>query len=87
MVKPQFEVGRGRVGKGGVVRDPALRRSAVVDVAACGASLGCSVMGFAASRAAGAGGQPRDVRLAGRGLAPAGALSDVRGRGVEEAGA
>ena len=49
MVKPQFEVGRGHVGKGGVVRDPALRRSAVADVAACGASLGCSVMGFAPS--------------------------------------
>jgi 23S rRNA (cytidine1920-2'-O)/16S rRNA (cytidine1409-2'-O)-methyltransferase len=26
LVKPQFEVGRGRVGKGGVVRDPALHR-------------------------------------------------------------
>ena len=33
MVKPQFEVGRERVGKGGVVRDPALRREAVRDVA------------------------------------------------------
>jgi 23S rRNA (cytidine1920-2'-O)/16S rRNA (cytidine1409-2'-O)-methyltransferase len=49
MVKPQFEVGRSRVGKGGVVRDPALRRSAVASVASCGASLGCSVMGFAPS--------------------------------------
>jgi 23S rRNA (cytidine1920-2'-O)/16S rRNA (cytidine1409-2'-O)-methyltransferase len=49
MVKPQFEVGRGHVGKGGVVRDPALRLSAVAEVAACGASLGCSVMGFAPS--------------------------------------
>ena len=29
MVKPQFEVGRGRVGKGGVVHEPALRREAV----------------------------------------------------------
>jgi len=26
LIKPQFEVGKGRVGKGGVVRDPALRR-------------------------------------------------------------
>jgi 23S rRNA (cytidine1920-2'-O)/16S rRNA (cytidine1409-2'-O)-methyltransferase len=49
MVKPQFEVGRDRVGKGGVVRDPALRREAVASVAACGAELGCSVMGFAPS--------------------------------------
>ena len=29
MVKPQFEVGKDRVGKGGVVRDPALRAEAV----------------------------------------------------------
>jgi len=49
MVKPQFEVGRTRVGKGGVVRDPALRREAIADVAACGAGLGCTVMGFAPS--------------------------------------
>ena len=33
MVKPQFEVGRERVGAGGVVRDPALRAEAVLDVA------------------------------------------------------
>jgi 23S rRNA (cytidine1920-2'-O)/16S rRNA (cytidine1409-2'-O)-methyltransferase len=33
MVKPQFEVGRDRVGKGGVVRDPALRTDAVASVA------------------------------------------------------
>lgn len=33
MVKPQFEVGKNRVGKGGVVRDPGLRAEAVVAVA------------------------------------------------------
>jgi 23S rRNA (cytidine1920-2'-O)/16S rRNA (cytidine1409-2'-O)-methyltransferase len=49
MVKPQFEVGRERVGKGGVVRDPALRRDAVRGVAECGVALGCSVHGFAPS--------------------------------------
>jgi len=49
MAKPQFEVGRAGVGKGGVVRDPALRRSAVAGVAECGRSLGCSVLGFASS--------------------------------------
>ena len=31
MVKPQFEVGKDRVGKGGVVRDLALRAEAVTD--------------------------------------------------------
>ncbi len=33
MVKPQFEVGKDRVGKGGVVRDPELRAEVVLDVA------------------------------------------------------
>ena len=36
MVKPQFEVGKERVGKGGVVRDPALRAEAVRTVVADG---------------------------------------------------
>jgi 23S rRNA (cytidine1920-2'-O)/16S rRNA (cytidine1409-2'-O)-methyltransferase len=49
MVKPQFEVGRARVGKGGVVRDPADRRSALVSVAESAVALGCAVMGFASS--------------------------------------
>jgi 23S rRNA (cytidine1920-2'-O)/16S rRNA (cytidine1409-2'-O)-methyltransferase len=40
MVKPQFEVGRERVGKGGVVRDPALRAEAVATVAEAAARLG-----------------------------------------------
>jgi 23S rRNA (cytidine1920-2'-O)/16S rRNA (cytidine1409-2'-O)-methyltransferase len=49
MVKPQFEVGRERLGKGGVVRDPALRREAIASVAACATSLGAALMGFAPS--------------------------------------
>ena len=40
MVKPQFEVGKDRVGKGGVVRDPDLRALAVGAVAAAGARRG-----------------------------------------------
>lgn len=40
MVKPQFEVGKDRVGKGGVVRDPDLRAEAVLDVAAAAAARG-----------------------------------------------
>jgi 23S rRNA (cytidine1920-2'-O)/16S rRNA (cytidine1409-2'-O)-methyltransferase len=49
MVKPQFEVGRERVGKGGVVREAADRRAAVVEVAAAARALGASVLGFAPS--------------------------------------
>jgi 23S rRNA (cytidine1920-2'-O)/16S rRNA (cytidine1409-2'-O)-methyltransferase len=48
MVKPQFEVGRERLGKGGVVRDVALRREAVATVARA-AGAGASVLGFAPS--------------------------------------
>ncbi|MCW2796978.1 TlyA family RNA methyltransferase [Nocardioides sp.] len=40
MVKPQFEVGRERVGRGGVVRDPELRAEAVVAVADAAATRG-----------------------------------------------
>jgi 23S rRNA (cytidine1920-2'-O)/16S rRNA (cytidine1409-2'-O)-methyltransferase len=43
LVKPQFEVGRGQVGKGGVVRDPGLQQEAVQRVAAAAASLGLGV--------------------------------------------
>lgn len=49
MVKPQFEVGKERVGPGGVVRDPALWAEAVTDVAACGAQLGFGVAGVTRS--------------------------------------
>jgi 23S rRNA (cytidine1920-2'-O)/16S rRNA (cytidine1409-2'-O)-methyltransferase len=40
LVKPQFEAGRDDVGKGGVVRDPAVRAGAVRDVAAAAGALG-----------------------------------------------
>jgi 23S rRNA (cytidine1920-2'-O)/16S rRNA (cytidine1409-2'-O)-methyltransferase len=49
MVKPQFEVGKERVGAGGVVRDPALRAEAVLDVAAVASGLGLGVAGVTAS--------------------------------------
>jgi 23S rRNA (cytidine1920-2'-O)/16S rRNA (cytidine1409-2'-O)-methyltransferase len=49
MVKPQFEVGKGKVGTGGVVRDPALRLSAVSSVAGAAAELGLGVVGVTAS--------------------------------------
>jgi 23S rRNA (cytidine1920-2'-O)/16S rRNA (cytidine1409-2'-O)-methyltransferase len=49
MVKPQFEVGREKLGAGGVVRDPALRRAAVLDVAESAYDVGLGTMGIAAS--------------------------------------
>lgn len=49
MVKPQFEVGKDRVGSGGVVRDPELRATAVADVADEAAALGLTTRGVVAS--------------------------------------
>ncbi|AOX05643.1 16S/23S rRNA (cytidine-2'-O)-methyltransferase [Corynebacterium sp. NML98-0116] len=49
MVKPQFEVGKDRVGHGGVVRSAELRREAVVDVALFAQSLGLEVKSMVAS--------------------------------------
>jgi len=43
LVKPQFEVGKGRVGKGGVVRDPDLQREAVARVAQAAQAQGLQV--------------------------------------------
>lgn len=45
LVKPQFEVGKGRVGKGGVVREPALHAESVAKVRTCGESLGLVCLG------------------------------------------
>lgn len=49
MVKPQFEVGKERVGKGGVVRDSALRSEAVNDVASRASALGWGARGVTPS--------------------------------------
>lgn len=49
LVKPQFEVGRGEVGKGGVVRDDRLRQRAGDEVAACARELGWGEAGRADS--------------------------------------
>lgn len=49
MVKPQFEVGKERLGKGGVVRDPEHRRDAVLQVAQDAAARGWGAVGVAVS--------------------------------------
>jgi 23S rRNA (cytidine1920-2'-O)/16S rRNA (cytidine1409-2'-O)-methyltransferase len=45
LVKPQFEAGRAEVGKGGVVRDPAVRGRVVREVAQAGVAWGAGVLG------------------------------------------
>jgi 23S rRNA (cytidine1920-2'-O)/16S rRNA (cytidine1409-2'-O)-methyltransferase len=54
LVKPQFEVGRGQVGKGGVVRDAALRRRAVESVTEAACALGFEPAGVIESPVPGA---------------------------------
>jgi 23S rRNA (cytidine1920-2'-O)/16S rRNA (cytidine1409-2'-O)-methyltransferase len=49
LVKPQFEAGREHVARGGVVRDPAARRDALVAVGGTARRLGATVLGFASS--------------------------------------
>ncbi|CAB4583323.1 MAG: TlyA family rRNA (cytidine-2'-O)-methyltransferase [Actinobacteria bacterium] len=49
MVKPQFEVGREKLGAGGVVRDPQLRKAAVIDVADSAYDVGLGTMAIVAS--------------------------------------
>ena len=49
MVKPQFEVGKEKLGAGGVVRDASLRKEAVAAVAGAAFSLGLGCLGVVAS--------------------------------------
>jgi 23S rRNA (cytidine1920-2'-O)/16S rRNA (cytidine1409-2'-O)-methyltransferase len=83
MVKPQFEVGRGRVGKGGVVREPELRREAVVMVADAARNLGAAVMGFASSGLPGPKGNRETFLWLAEGGRP-GAIDDMAAAVAEE---
>ena len=49
LIKPQFEVGRGEVGKGGVVRDADQHRRVIEQVTQTALGLGCRVLGVCAS--------------------------------------
>jgi len=65
LVKPQFEAGRDQVGKGGVVRDDAVRAEAVARVRSVAESLGLQVIGTLDSPVHGPAGN-REVLLAAR---------------------
>jgi 23S rRNA (cytidine1920-2'-O)/16S rRNA (cytidine1409-2'-O)-methyltransferase len=54
LVKPQFEVGKGQVGKGGIVRDPEKHRAALQRVVECLAAEGFGTRGVAVSPIEGA---------------------------------
>lgn len=70
MVKPQFEVGRALLGKGGVVRDPVLHRQAVTGVLARSAELGWSAVAAAPSRLPGPAGNREFFVLLESGVGP-----------------
>ncbi len=54
LVKPQFEAGKGKVGKGGIVRDPAVHREVLERIIATALELGFSVEGLVRSPIRGA---------------------------------
>ena len=82
LVKPQFEVGRARVGKGGVVRDPAAHEDAIDGVIAAAAGLGLSAAGLVASPITGPAGNHEYLLW----LKPGDPLATARGKGAEAAG-
>ena len=49
LIKPQFEAGRGEIGKGGVVRDPAIHRLVLERTVAIAMENGLGVLGLVAS--------------------------------------
>ncbi|HIJ87064.1 MAG TPA: TlyA family RNA methyltransferase [Desulfuromonadales bacterium] len=56
LIKPQFEVGKGEVGKGGVVRDPAVHEKVIENIRHTAYELGLTVSGLCASPITGADG-------------------------------
>jgi 23S rRNA (cytidine1920-2'-O)/16S rRNA (cytidine1409-2'-O)-methyltransferase len=71
LVKPQFEAGRARVGKGGIVRDPTVHRDVLVDVANGLAEVGLPVTAAIASPITGRDGNREFLVHVRRGAAPA----------------
>jgi 23S rRNA (cytidine1920-2'-O)/16S rRNA (cytidine1409-2'-O)-methyltransferase len=63
LVKPQFEVGKGEVGKGGIVRDPAQHARVVEEVNASARALGLTVRGVTDSPIKGADGNREFLAL------------------------
>jgi 23S rRNA (cytidine1920-2'-O)/16S rRNA (cytidine1409-2'-O)-methyltransferase len=63
LIKPQFEVGKGKVGKGGIVRDEKLRREAVAGIVAFAESIGLDVVGTIESPVEGAAGNREYLAL------------------------
>jgi 23S rRNA (cytidine1920-2'-O)/16S rRNA (cytidine1409-2'-O)-methyltransferase len=63
LIKPQFEAGKGKVGKGGIVRDPAIRQQAVEGVLDAARTLGLDAVGTMESPIQGASGNREFLAL------------------------
>ncbi|HMO79209.1 MAG TPA: TlyA family RNA methyltransferase [Pyrinomonadaceae bacterium] len=63
LIKPQFEVGRGEVGKGGIVRDAEKHKRVVEEINACAASIGLKPAGVIDSPILGAEGNKEFLAL------------------------
>jgi len=84
MVKPQFEVGKARLGSGGVVRDPTLRLETLTDVATTARELGLVVVDATASPLPGPSGNVEYFLRLHAGGADTDAGDEVLARAVEE---
>jgi 23S rRNA (cytidine1920-2'-O)/16S rRNA (cytidine1409-2'-O)-methyltransferase len=73
LIKPQFEAGPQSVGKGGIVRDPAVHRAVLIDLLGWAASEGWGVMGLTRSSIQGADGNVEYLVW----LRPAGQSADL----------
>ena len=85
LVKPQFEVGPESVGRGGIVRDPALWRQALRDVAAAAPAAGWEVRGVAPSVLPGSSGNREFFLDLGRRAASTGPDTPPGGADLHEA--
>lgn len=84
LIKPQFEAGRGEVGKGGVVRNPAIHRSVLARTAQLAEDNGFGVVGLVASPIQGPAGNIEflaDLRLGRKSIA----ISDLTDQAMIEA--
>ena len=72
LMKPQFEAGRQRVGKGGIVRDPQVHREVLAEVIAALSASGMGVIGLVASPLRGARGNVEFLAHARGGATPVG---------------
>lgn len=85
LVKPQFEAGRGSVGKGGVVRDPAVHVSVLRDLAVWGEANRFGVLAFATSPVRGPAGNVEFLALVVPGQPNTESLEETIAGAMEEA--